>query len=259
MKIEKIPCTGRYERRGDTRIEDGRYSSTHPDAQVSAERRAQLGDEVLDLLVSTGNSNQSTMLFYGPLATGGTTVDPTDADASFEGMHYGGAHSAGDQNGDGYDDLLVGAPGFGSDKGILALMLGAASPASSGSFWGLTQMYVTGNVTSEAAGSTGALVDLDGDGASDLVVATPGYDGAAGGDQGRLTLFLGPLESYSGTYAASDGTVTVIGEDGGDYFGGASCLLPDFNGDGGADLAVSAPYSDGGAANGGRVYLVPSF
>jgi hypothetical protein len=166
---------------------------------------------------------------------------------------------SGDANGDTYDDLLLSASALGADRGRIAVVTGGIPPLVSGYLWTRALMTVKGDDVTEEAGASGALVDLDGDGASELVVPTPGYDGSAGGDQGRVTVFNGPLSSYSGDYLSSEGDVQILGEASGDYLGGAMTRLTDFNGDGAEDLIVAAPYHDTGAGNGGRIYFIPGF
>ena len=165
--------------------------------------------------------------------------------------------AVGDADGDPYGDLLLGAASLSGGRGRLAVVQGASPPLSSGFIWNRVLMQVTGAVSTEAAGFSGALVDLDGDGHSDLVAPTPGHDGGAGGDQGRVTVFYGPMTSYSGGYAPADGDLHLLGEASGDYLGGSVTRLSDFNGDGLPDLLVSAPYHDSGGGNAGRIYFIP--
>ena len=159
----------------------------------------------------------------------------------------------------GVDHLLVGATQWGNEQGILAVMPGGTGLQWSGHIWSRTSMEVRADDPTELAGWSGALVDLDGDGESDLVAATPGYDGSAGGDQGRLTLFYGGMASYSGIHNASGGDVHILGDASGDFLGGSMTRLTDFNGDGAPDLMVSAPYHDAGGGNAGRIYFIPGF
>ncbi|MEE2830338.1 MAG: MopE-related protein [Myxococcota bacterium] len=165
--------------------------------------------------------------------------------------------SGGDADGDAWEDIIVGASAFQADRGAIGLLQGAPTLPLSGYFWGETSFFVTGDSSTEEAGRDGALVDIDGDGSVELAMTTPGYDGSGGGDQGRLVVFNGPLSSLAGVYVASDADAQIVGEAGGDYFGGSLTVLEDFNGDGNPDLAVGAPYY--GATDLGRVYVVPAF
>ncbi len=91
------------------------------------------------------------------------------------------------------------------------------------------------------------------------MVPTPGYDGPAGGDQGRVSLFYGPSTLYSGVQEAEDGDARLYGETGGDAFGATVTALADFNGDGAEDVIIGAPWNDLGAGAGGALYFVPGF
>ncbi len=165
----------------------------------------------------------------------------------------------GDADGDAYGDLLIGAPGVASDTGRLGLLRGAASPPASAVAWSAVQLYVSGSATTEQAGFSGALGDIDGDGIPDLLASTPGWDGSGGGDQGTLQMFYGPLTSYSGMVSSSSADAFVVGAAGGDFLGGAVGVVPDFNGDGADDVLVASPFSDAGGGNAGRIYFVPGF
>ena len=98
---------------------------------------------------------------------------------------------------------------------------------------------------------------LDNDGAVDLALPSPGWDGSLGGDQGRVSIFLGPVNP--GLFAAPSADATLVGADGGDSLGLTMVSLADASGDGRPDLVVGAPYSDATSNNGGRLTLVPGF
>ena len=183
-------------------------------------------------------------------------------DRIYEGSSGQGAGAwlgGGDHDGDGYSEILVGAPASNGTRGYLAVLRGGPTPWASGTIAARNQYFVFGDVATEEAGAWGALVDLDGDGILDLAAPTPGYDGAAGGDQGRLSIFYGPSTLYSGWQTPDDGTARILGEAGGDAFGSTVTGLLDFNGDGAEDLMVGVPWSDLGAAGGGALVFVPGF
>ncbi|GGV11921.1 FG-GAP repeat protein [Streptomyces spectabilis] len=103
-----------------------------------------------------------------------------------------------DYNGDGHEDLLVGAPGatveghegaglvtvqYGSSRGIGTTRVARLSEASTG-----------GDGTPEAGdgfGTTVASGDLNSDGYDDAVIAAPGEDVDGQRDAGRVTIFWG--------------------------------------------------------------------
>jgi len=169
----------------------------------------------------------------------------------------GASLSAGDINADGYDDLLVGAT-YGGVGRLLVVEGGSPLPVS-GTIWYVDSFVVVGYPdTNEQTGVSSAVWDYNLDGFADLAVGSPGYDGDLGGDQGRVSIFNGPLSGLSGLVQASEAPAQLVGEAVGDGFGTAMTVVPDYNGDGDPDVFISAPFNDGGGGNAGRVYFMPA-
>ena len=93
--------------------------------------------------------------------------------------------------------------------------------------------------------------DINGDGIDDLALGDP-Y--GVGSQIGRVYLFLGPL--IAGTYTVDDADVLLEGEEAITFTGDMIHSAGDNDGDGLADLLVSAPYHHDGADYAGKVYLL---
>ncbi len=112
-----------------------------------------------------------------------------------------------------------------------------------------------------ATGSTTVKVrplpyDVNGDGYADTVVGSPGEDLGSARDAGMVHVFYGGASGLSGSAstAITQESAHEISE-AGDRFGQAT-VSGDFNADGFADIAVSAPGEDVGAlTDGGAVYV----
>jgi hypothetical protein len=221
------------------------------------------GDGVGDLAVGSpffqADHGRVVLFFGGDLSS---SMSFGDRDAAWRGSvagdQVGAFLTAGDADGDGFGDLLIGAPASLNSAGRLALVRGASGSPTSGVLWSSADLYVEGSANTEQTGFSGGLIDIDGDGSPDLLACSPGWDGS-GGDQGWLQIFYGPLTSYSGMLPSSSADAFVVGAAGGDFFGGAIGVVPDFNGDGANDVLVSSPFSDAGAGNAGRIYFIPGF
>ena len=196
----------------------------------------------------------------GNLGSGGFRIDGIDT-SDFSGFAVSGA---GDVNGDGLADLIVGAsgadPNGDSDAGESYVVFGKTGTSAvdlgnlgSGGFRidGIDASDLSGRAVSGAG-------DVNGDGLADLIVgaylADPNGDSYAGeshvvfGKTGSSAVDLGNLGS---------GGFRIDGIDAGDYAGRAVSGAGDVNGDGLADLIVGAfgadPNGDGRA---GESYVV---
>ncbi len=157
---------------------------------------------------------------------------------------------AGDVDGDGFDDVLVGAPRHNApatDAGAAFLVSGPV--AGSWSLWNATAR-LTGEATDDLAGySVGAAGDLDGDGHGDVLVGAP-YESTNALYAGAVYVLHGPL---SGAVPLSTATAKMLGEYTFDSAGCAVHTAGDVDGDGALDIVVGA-YQQNGQA--GTAYVV---
>ena len=156
--------------------------------------------------------------------------------------------SAGDVNGDGYGDVVVGAlaaDGGDADEGRAYVYLGSASGLAPTAAWTVEADQAHAHLGDPVA----AAGDVDGDGYSDVLVGAPDYDGGQV-DEGRVWLYSG-----SATGLSASPTWTAEVDQDGAQFGGSLACAGDLNGDGYADVVVGAHEYDGGLVDEGRVFV----
>jgi len=148
-----------------------------------------------------------------------------------EQIQFGQALGAGDVNGDGHADALLGLPQAkvgGFNRGAVYLWLGEATGLAS------TPAQIWSGVSwDEQLGRGVALGDFDNDGVNDLAIGAPYGDVTATGT-GRVSIYNGNGSGFSETASQEYG-----GDHGYDYLG-QHLVACDFNGDGIDDLAAGA-------------------
>jgi Ca2+-binding RTX toxin-like protein len=177
--------------------------------------------------------------------------------------------SAGDVNGDGYDDLIVGArfadPNGTSNAGSSYVVFGKASGFAAtvalSTLDGTTGFRMDGAAVNDfSASSVASAGDVNGDGYDDLIVGAHGAD-PNGGSSGSSYVVFGKASGFAATLALStlDGTTgfRLNGAAAADYSGGSVASAGDVNGDGYDDLIVGAWGADpNGTTRAGASYVV---
>lgn len=162
------------------------------------------GDGFADIVISApgpdvNSTDQGRVYAYFGTEAG---VLPAEPNVTFAGTANGEAFgrsisSAGDLNGDGLDDLLVGAYAnatLGGGTGRVYVFFGGRGTldtANDGSFTGLAALDSLGNSVALAG-------DVNGDGFSDVIVGAPGND-AGCAECGRAYLFFGRSGTFDST------------------------------------------------------------
>ncbi len=211
------------------------------------------GDGYSDFIVGAYQTNDgqfSAGAAYVSLgsASGLTTIAGWTAESDKEGANFGGSvASAGDVNGDGYSDVIVGASQYGNgpgEGGRVYLYLGSATGLATTAVW-----TADGDQGNDKFGySVATAGDVNGDGYSDVIVGAPMYDRGQT-DEGRAFVYLGSASGYLSLAWTAEGDQAVA------FFGWSAATAGDVNGDGYSDVIVGAYRYDYNQSADGRVYV----
>lgn len=161
--------------------------------------------------------------------------------------------SSGDINGDGYDDLVIGANHPGGDAKVF-LIYGVSSQLSATTL-SSSNVTFSGASSDDQTGVSVAVSDLDVDGYADIVVGANKDDGAAT-NAGAIYIIYGQSTTLtSQTLSASVGA-KFTGEASGDL-AGTAVALADVTGDNYPDILVGSPKNNDGGVDAGAVYIIP--
>ncbi len=170
---------------------------------------------------------------------------------------------AGDVNGDGRDDVVVGArqsDNNGTDSGSAYVVFGSASPLDVDlAALGAAGFRIDGAAANDRAGiAVGGAGDVNGDGRDDVVVGADGADNNGRGASGSVYVVFGsasPVDVELGALGSAG--FRIDGAAASDQVGSSATGAGDVNGDGRADVVVNARLADNnGRSDSGSAYVV---
>jgi hypothetical protein len=205
------------------------------------------GDGYSDVIVgapyhTNGQSLEGSAWLYLGSSTGVEDAPDNSDEGNQAGANFGiSVATAGDVNGDGYADVIVGAPGMGT-SGEAFVWYGHPGGISETRDWD-----DTGEVADDEFGASVATAgDVNGDGYSDIIVGAPAHSASAG----KAYVYHGGPDGpeESATWDKRSNKEDAL-------FGYSVSTAGDVNGDGYADVIVGAPSWDAGQAFEGMVFV----
>ena len=240
------------------------------------------GDGYDDLIIGAWGAGETYVIYGGASAPGTEGALDLSALNGINGFmltgivgsifSHGFVSSAGDVNGDGYDDLIIGAYGADSYAGETYVIYGGASAPGTGGVLDLSDLDGTNGFTlngidaNDVSGrSVSSAEDVNGDGYDDLIIGADRADPNGDSDAGETYVIYGGASApgTDGVLELSDldGTDGFIlnGIDAGDRSGWSVSSAGDVNGDGYDDLIIGA-YGVGGSSDmpiySGETYVI---
>ncbi|MEM1012062.1 MAG: hypothetical protein AAGI46_07550 [Planctomycetota bacterium] len=190
------------------------------------------GDGTSDFIAGTpddGNNNGAAFVISG---VDGSVVLDLRGQQAFDRLGWVVA-GAGDVDGDGFPDLMVGVPGGNSETGLVHVVSGTT---------GAIIHSVKGDSIGDQFGSAvDAMGDVNGDGFDDIVVGSP----SGGNRTGAVSIISG---------ATGQVIRHCVGDELADRFGSSLNAAGDINGDGVNDFVVGAENRSGGGGEYVRVF-----
>ena len=185
------------------------------------------GDGFADVLIGAYGYNSNTGKTY--IYFGGTNMNPA-ADVSIIGesaFNYFGnsVSSAGDVNGDGFSDVIIGAFGYTTLTGKVYVYFGGTSMDT------ISDITMTGETTNSSFGiSVSSAGDINADGYSDLIAGANGYNS----NTGRVYFY----DYFMKNVISPE--IIINGEAVNNNFGSSVSSAGDVNADGYSDIVIGA-------------------
>ena len=186
---------------------------------------------------------------YHGTSTGLRTVESWMGGGGSSNTDFGkSVASAGDVNGDGYTDIIIGSPSFSngqSSEGRAVVYHGSSSGLKTTVAWSVE----SDQASSLFGWSVSSAGDVDGDGYSDVIVGAYAYDNGQS-DEGMTYVYHG---SANGLLTTNDWFFE--GDQIEAFLGWSVSTAGDVDNDGYSDVVVGAHYYDNGYGNEGKAFV----
>lgn len=213
------------------------------------------GDGFSDIVIGAhlydhGQNNEGAAMVWHGSASGPDTATATALHSAQPESSFGHSVSgAGDIDGDGYDDMIVGAPHYDNgqpDEGAAFIFRGTPngiSPIPS-------NMLEADQADAGFGRSVSAAGDVNGDGFGDIMVGAMHYDNAEN-EEGAVFVYLGSPAGISPIPIKLESNKT------GAWLGCAVAHAGDLNDDGFSEIVIGAMNYSNGQSEEGALYLYP--
>ena len=225
------------------------------------------GDGYSDVVIgepgvdSAGNNAGAVFIFQGSssgLVSASPDCDPSNSFTTLPAQfcEFGVAANAllgfsvataGDLNGDGYADVVIGMPGWANPAGGAGAVEFLYGNGSAQYLFAVSEQIENPDPTAALGNAVATAGDVDGDGFSDVIVSIPGHSNGQS-FEGQASVFRGsgnpPTTGTLWKFAPGNASRT-----------GDSIATADVNADGRADIIIGAPLYDNGLTDQGAVFV----
>jgi hypothetical protein len=216
------------------------------------------GDGLDDVIVAApaytnGQVNEGRVFVYNGAAAGLGTSPSWTSESNQAGAYFGWSVSgAGDVNGDGYDDVIIGATDFDNgqtDEGRAFVYYGSTSGLSSSPAWTAESNQADG----EFGYSVASAGDVNGDGYDDVIIGAELFDNGHN-DEGQAFVYLGSASGLGPDGTPLNADWTAQSDQAGAHFGFSVAGAGDVDGDTFDDVIVGAYHYGNDQSGEGRAY-----
>ncbi len=221
-------------------------------------------DDILICSVNNGEGAGQTYLIFGRKDGWIMDMNLSNSDASFIGENEKdrsgcSISGVGDVNGDGYDDILIGAHWNnegGNKAGQTYVIFGKPSGwCIDTSLSEADASFIGEHYEDESGWSVAGAGDVNCDGYDDILIGAPNSDEWRN-NAGQTYLIFGSINNWDVDTNLSKSNASFLGENEEDNSGYSITGFGDVNGDGYDDFMIGAIYNDEGDSQAGQTYLV---